>query len=531
MTTQHSQTLSQIVNFGFLLALIALFPVNLSAQTVVSRTRLGGYAEDIAYVSSGTLKDQVVMTDGYDLYAVSLAKKGVLTRICKIENPEIDDFARGFTFVESEGLFVMNNDPHPNKLYFFDQTCAVRGTRTIQYLNSSYRPEHLEGMAYIPASSPLFPDHLIMVAWDDLNNLVFRLIIIRRDGVQVAEISRPDWPTQFTAGVGDVTFLAPNRLLVSIFHNQSLWTMDFNGTILSGPVLTDGIGMGEGVVQINDGRVVASSYPQNLLLFDKNLNRQPQNDRSDMIGLNLNFPSGVAWDSDMNRLLVIHDTIFSPGPLGIAGVATTLASATPVIDLTAFPFTRQTVYLPQEDIVAILRFAPPTQCAILLFNLDGTLNNEISLSAASLGENFGIPVGLTYLPGSDEFVVSFNGIQANAAIERQKLRVFSRAGSLVRTLDLSATGTGGIAGIEYFEDPKGGGGRLLILSSTGRVFITDLSGSSRKADGALFGEFNSRVKLGLITRNDLAAITSGPLAGAFATVDRDGGEIVIFRLD
>jgi hypothetical protein len=35
----------------------------------------------------------------------------------------------------------------------------------------------------------------------------------------------------------------------------------------------------------------------------------------------------------------------------------------------------------------------------------------------------------------------------------------------------------------------------------------------------------------LITRNDIAAITSGPLAGAFAVVDSNGGEIVIFRLD
>ena len=108
------------------------------------------------------------MTNGYELYATSFAKKATLTRICSIEHPEIDQFVNGFTFVESEGLFVMNNAPHPNKLYFFDQTCASKGTRTIQYLNSSYRPGHLEGMAYIPASSPAFPDHLMMVAWDDL---------------------------------------------------------------------------------------------------------------------------------------------------------------------------------------------------------------------------------------------------------------------------------------------------------------------------------------------------------------------------
>lgn len=63
------------------------------------------------------------------------------------------------------------------------------------------------------------------------------------------------------------------------------------------------------------------------------------------------------------------------------------------------------------------------------------------------------------------------------------------------------------------------------------MFITDLDGNSRNADGLLFGEFNLRVKLDLITRNFIAAITSGPLEGAFGVTNGSGGEIVIFRLD
>ena len=523
----HSQTFTCV----FLFTLITFMAADITAQTVVNRARVGGYAEDITYVTSGALKDQAVMTNGYELYATSLAKKGVLTRVCKTDSPEMDQFVTGFAFVESEGLFVMNNDPHPNKLYFFDQACSFKGTRTIQYLNSSYRPAHIEGMTYIPASSPIFPDHLILVAWDDLNNLVFRLIIMRRDGVQVAEITRSDWPEQFSFGLGDVTFLAPNRLLVSIYHTDSLWTMDFNGNILSGPLPTGGAsGMGEGVVQLSDGRVVASNYPQSLLLFDKNLSRQPQNDRNDTIGLGLNLPNGIAWDSDANRLLVVHDTSFTPGPRGITGVTTTLGSKTPVIDLSAFPNTRQAIYLQQEDLVATLRFSGADR-GILLFNLNGTLNNEIGLGPASLGQNLGIPVALAYLPGSDEFAVAFNGIPPAAGLERQKLRIFSRAGALVRTIDLNATGTASIAAVEYFDDPNGGGGRLMILSAFGRVFITDLNGNSRDANGVPFGEFNSRVKFGLLTRNDIAAITSGPLAGTFAITDSSGGEVVIFRLD
>jgi hypothetical protein len=69
------------------------------------------------------------------------------------------------------------------------------------------------------------------------------------------------------------------------------------------------------------------------------------------------------------------------------------------------------------------------------------------------------------------------------------------------------------------------------MLSGGRVFVTDLTGNSRNGDGSLLREFNSRVKFGLITRSDIAAITSGPLAGAFAIADGSGGEVVIFRLN
>ena len=526
------------IEFKSLLTLMLLFlplllPSTATAQTVVSRARIGGYAEDIAQVTSGALKDQLVMLDGYELHSVNLSKKSGLTRICRFDHPEFDQFPTGMAFIESENLFVVNNDPHPNKLYFFDQSCTFKGTRTIQYLNSNYRPAHMEGLAYIPSSSSVFPDHLIMVVWDDLNLSQMRLEVTRRDGVVVAEITRPDWPTAFfEGGLGDVTFLAPNRLLVSVYHPDSLWIMDFSGNIISGPLPTGAEGTGEGVIQLSDGRLVASNYPQSLLLFDKNLVRQPQNDRHDIIGLNLNVPNGIAWDSDANRFLVTHDTLSAAPTPGVAGVSTTLDSATSVINFAGLETVRQTVYLPQENLVAVLRFGAQPDRAILLYNLDGTLNSQMSLSPTSLGQNFGQPLSLTYLPVTDEFAVGFNGVPGpDQVFERRRVRVISRTGTLVRTIDFSSTGTTNVSGIEYFEDSQGGGGRFLVLGGIGRVFITDLDGNSRNANGFLFGEFNLRVKLGLITRNDIAAITSGPLAGAFAITDSSGGEIVIFRLD
>lgn len=517
-----------------LLTLITTFSaVDGSAQTIANRARIGGYAEDITFVSSGSLKDQLVMTNGYELHSVDMTKKGSLTRVCKVDHPEMDQFANGVTFVPSEGLFAMNNGPHPDKLFFFDQACGFKGTRPIQYLDSNYRPGHIEGLAYIPADAPVFPDHLIMVVWDDLGAADARLEIMRRDGVVVSEIHRPDWPAQLLSegGLGDVMYLGPNRLLLSAYHAENLWIIDFSGNIVSGPLITNADGMGEGIVRLDDGRVVATNYPQSLLVFDKNLNREPQDDRHDVIGVNLNVPVGIAWDSDANRLLVTHDTNLNLNG-GVSGLSTALTSGvTPIVNLTPFAFTRQTVYLPQEDLIAVLRFGLATDRAILLFNSNGTLNSQISLSPTNLGQNFGQPLALAYLPGTDEFIVGFTGTPATQVSERLRLRVISRTGTLVRTIDLTGTGTAGINGLEYFEDPQGGGGRLMLIAGFGRMIVTDLDGNSRRPDGILFGEFNVRVKLGLITRNDVAAITSGPLAGAFAIVDNSGGEVVIFRLN
>jgi hypothetical protein len=507
------------------------------AQTVVSRSKVGGYAEDVTFVSSGPLKGRLVMLNGYELYTVDVAKKekdkAPLSRLCEVKIPEFDQFPNGFAYVESEGLFFMNQSTDPTKLYLFDRACAFKGTRPIQYLNGAYRPGHMEGMAHIPPNSPAFPDHLVMAVWDDLAGGAARLEVVRRDGVVVSEIFRADWPEDLTGGgLGDVVFLAPDRLLVSTFTN-SFWTMDFSGHILSGPLTfpPETFSVGEGLIQVGDGRFVATSFPQSLIFFDKNLNRLPESDRHDVLGLNLNIPGGVAWDSDTNRLLISHDNPSSNTTPGIDSVPTTLDGATPFVNLSGFQPARQLAYLPDEHLTAIVRQNPQNARAILLFNSDGTLNSQISLSPASLGQNLGQPLTIAYIPASHEFVVGFNGGPFDPAAERRRLRVFSRAGALVRTIDLTSTGTGGVAGFDYFDDPDGGGGRFLILGSAGRAFVTDLNGNSRNSQGFLFREFNTRVKFGLITRGDVTAITTGPLAGAFAVVDGSGGEVVIFRLN
>jgi hypothetical protein len=512
-----------------------ILAVPANSQTVLNSSRVGGYAEDITFVSSGALKDKIVIVDGLDVFAVENKKRptGTMTKIFDVKVPEIDVFPNGIAYVASEDLFVLNQNVHTNKLYFFDQTGAYKGRRDIQYLNPGYLPGHLEGLAYIPASSPFFPDHLVMVVLDDLAGGPQRLEIMRRDGVVEAELYRPDWPASFIAdaGIAGVSFFAPNRLLVTTYDNK-IWTLDFTGNIVSGPVTLAGSFGFEGVVQLGDSSIAVVDFPQKLLFLDSSLNRLPGQDRNDLIGLNLNLLSGIAWNSDTNQLLIKHDDSAPISATGaITAVPTALDSATQVVSLSPDIGRRRLAYLSDDHLIATLQFNPANDRAILLYNNDGTFNSQVSLSPASLGFNPGAPIAFTYIPTTHEFVVNFNGLNGdpNQPLERRSLRVLSRAGTLVRNIDLTGTGTAGVGGLDFFN--SGGGDRFIILGSAGRVFVTNLNGDSRNSNGVLFGEFNSRVKLGLLNRNDITAITTGPLAGAFAVIDGQDGEVVIFRLD
>src|SRR5258706_2640288 len=324
------------------LAAVLFTAMEAQSQTVVSHTRIGGYSEDIAFVTSGPLKDNIVLIDGYEVFAVKNAKRpqGGMVKLFDVKIPEIDIRPNGIAYVESEDLFVINDVSHPTKLFTLNQQGKFKGTRPIQYLDSGYVPQHMEGMAYIPASSPIFPDHIIVTVLDTLSG-PSRIEVLQRNGVVVAEIlpdwlppppSDPDNPIYDTSFIGDVAFLAPNKLLVT-FYTNAIWTIDFNGTVLAGPQEVTGANGFEGIVQMNDTRIAAVTFPQGLIFFDKNLNRVTESDRNDLIGLNLNTPRGVAWNSDTGQLLITHGSAPESLSTGIATAPISLNTTSQVVDL------------------------------------------------------------------------------------------------------------------------------------------------------------------------------------------------------
>lgn len=512
----------QHFTLALLLALVAAPSMTSTAhaQTVLSRTRIGGYSEDITYVTSGPLKDQLVFLDGYELYAVPDAKKkkstDPLVRICDLRGIGIGVFPNGLTYVESEGLITINDSTQPTKQFLIDAQGKLISVRTIHYLNG-YVPAHLEGLAYIPGSSTSFPDHLIQATWDTIGGGPSRLEVIRRDGQVVAEIM-PNWPAAYQLeAIGDVAFLAPNRLLVT-FYDESVWTIDFSGNIIAGPHYFPGTNGFEGIVQLQDSRIIGVGYPQSFLYFDSSLNRQPDSDRHDIFGLNLNIPTGIAWNTDTNQHLILHDVSALPNGGAISAVPSSLNSATQVVNIAAqgFTFPRRATYLPAEHLIAVAH--PNDPRAILLFKNDGTLDSQINLSSLGLGA----PQSLDFIPSTNQFAVRFNR-PADPA-EARRLRILSRTGTLERTIDLTCTGTQVVGGFAFFNPSHPSGGQFMVIGSAGRIIITDFNGN-------LLSEFNAFVKLGLLTQGDISAITTGPQAGAFAIVDSSSGELVIFTLD
>src|SRR5207237_4107889 len=117
---------------------------------------------------------------------------------------------------------------------------------------------------------------------DDFPFVLGRIQVIRRDGQVAAEIQIPD--DIALNGVFGVAGLAAGRLLVTDGGN-SIWTLDFDGNVVGGPVSTVLL-VAEGIVQLPDGRVVTGEGTH-LRFYDATLSRLPQDDQDASTRLSL----------------------------------------------------------------------------------------------------------------------------------------------------------------------------------------------------------------------------------------------------
>ena len=503
------------------------------AQTVVSRARLGNNIEDITFISTGRLANNIAMMNGYELFVAPLNPPGSQTKLLDVRSTPIANGPRGIAYIESQQLIAF----HPvdsGTLYLVNQDGVFLGTRPMVFPGAA--PNYLEGMDYLPLSSPLYPDHLIVVANTFTDpDLVPRIEVARLDGTVEAEIvpqpfgPQPDGSFLFDPSYGmlGLAYKSPNRLLVTLNDGtDSIWVLDFNGNVVgSGPVYTDaGNTSFEGITRASGGSrfVVSNYFTGKLLFFDSNMNRLPAEDRTYSVGIGVSEPVGTAWNTDTNNHLVVTGAV---SPIQLSAIPASLDSATTVsLEPRPGQVATRLTYLPGEHLVATYarqRLVPggPIHTFIRFFiPATGAFDSEVDITDALTG---GTASGIAFVPTMNQLAVGVTGGATPNA-----LGILTRTGALVRTIDLSATGLSRPSAVAHFS-PSPGTDRFLILGIAGSasaVVVTDFDGN------VLPGGFDTRAGLNLPRPFDLSMISTGPFAGGFGVGDVDNSELVVFRL-
>jgi len=486
------------------------------AQSVLFRKRLGNNTEDIAAIHSGPLAGKIAIVDGTDVLALSNRDDEAE----EAEHPQtlfsvlglgVLSGPRGMAYVETQQQFVFDDPTQINTLFLSDIHGVAQGTISVTRMGG-FTPDHVEGLKWLPLTAANFPNHLLEVAvkFGDTSTQS-RLEVIDTSGQVVAEIF-PHIPfadpSTFITGLA---FQSPDRLLVGGL-DSTLWQIDFAGNVLAGPVSFPGVEDLEGIAQLNSNRIAVASYDAGKIMFlDGNLSPLAGQNRNYLIGFGLTSPLGVTWDTDTTSHLVNFPGSLAPSNAAqIISMPPLAGSETRVVDLTRVGGPTALTYLPDEHRIAVSRIGCVPNCTVLLYDNGGNLVDQIPAG-------FNIRA-LSYIPTTRQFAARRPGAP-------KTLLFIDRAGVLVNSIDLSASGIDGINGIAFFNPSDPSGGELLISSTrlTHQMFVFDLN-------GAVHAQFDYRTSLGVLDARDLAAITIGGRTVAFSSVDPERSEIVVFRL-
>ena len=517
-----------------LLALCAsLFASNASAQTVLKRERLGNNAADIEFIRSGRYAKRIAILDGYDVIGIKSKDHDhgqdndnddqgnndddrEVKKLFDVKRLPIFIRPEGIAYVDSERLFVFNDVLQPDQLIFSDEHGNPAGRRTL-VLPAGLNLIHVEALAYIQPGSPFFPDHIMELVFDE--NFVGHVLIIQRDGQVVSDIV----PDQGPEGICGMSFAGPDRILIGTCTN-SFFAADLAGHAVSAPVILDSESSCEGLAQLSNGRIAASPYDSGKVFFyDSDLDRLPEDDQSYKIGIGLTRAAFPTWNPDTKELMFMYRN--AVGLPTIEGVSESLQSKRQIMDLAApnistpafDPFSVGSIsYLPDEQRIAVSSSRNPR--GIFLFNNNSVFQEFINFTPP--GSPVRSPVGIYYLSGIQQFAVGLRG-----AANHNLIHIVSRTGAPIRALDLNPFGIIE-ANIAYFEPTHSTGGKLLVMDSANDALILDLNGT-------LLRRFPYRQALDLPfgVAGGVTAITTGKYAGAFAAVNVNNSEVVIFKLD
>ena len=456
----------------FLVLASSAFP-----QTVVQRARLGHIVEDL-----DTFEKRLVAIDGRDVYVAD--SKGAFEKLFSLP-----DHCTGIVYVPTEKTYLLVAPAQLNAFYVFDEKGAALGTRPITYL-PGFTPVHIEAATYLDKTSP-YPDHIAFLAYSTFAQA--HVTVAKRDGTVVYQFALPPLFLDSTFGLS----AAGGNHLYVFGGSNDIYTIDFSGNVVSGPVkVHDGFGF-EGITVAGDRVYVRDYFSGKFAAFDTNLQRTPADDLRHDFGLGLGQFLGLTWNSDEHRYITLNQNRDYPlGPVAWDMVSP-LDEARPRFYPLAHGYQRARglSWMPDEQKIATCH--PQPQRRILIYSPLGELLEQIDVTP------IGRPNHIAWIPSAQEFYVRTFEFPT-------RIRVLSRAGSFLRDIELG-TNVG-----PFTRD----GNQLLIFMS-GLLHRTDLAGNIL----ASYDYSSLNVIPAAIT-----SITSGPQAGMYAVASATGTEVVVFSL-
>ena len=465
---------------------------------VIARARLGNNTEDLTFIDRGRLANHVVAIDGGEVLAIPGAgRSGEVQSLFHTAGLGLGAAPRGVGFLSAERHLVLNDTTQRDRLFITDLDGALIEELAIDYAGG-FVPDHVEGIAVLPASAAVSPGAIVMVGWRFSAPLEVRLLVIDRDGEVLDSIAVD--PSIAGGGITAVAY-AGDRFLVSPVNDQ-IHALDLDGSVAGDPIALDELESIEGLATVRGGLVAAGYGRGQLIGLDRRLERRPRGDRSYVIGHGFSRVGSIAWDDDSASFRVGAQII---DPSRIAALSADLETVEIVATFAeSGGLLGDVAPLPGEERLAVAHAFPN---AVMFVDSAGDVVEELDLGPRA-------PRRVVYVPATDELAMTFIG-DSPALIH-----FFTRAGVPTRSIDLATAGVPRIAGFDI--DDTGATPRLLVADGGGLVHETDLDGTllaTRDYSGSLGASFPFS--------DDLAVIRTGPHAGAVAFVCSDTNEVVI----
>lgn len=547
--------------------------------TIIRNAVLGGYAEDITYISGGRFKGFVAMKVGDEVLGARLTGNSPeLVKLFSLTAAGYLPFRpTGLVYWPDRDRFVVNNHAGVRSgwteyMYVFDSHGRLERWPVVR--EEPLGPTYSEGLAYIPIDSPGWAaewrGRFLMLVPNGTNP---RIEVMRAaDGSFTVEQRIPLPPIE---SWGDVAPVPSGELLLTRYGDCNIyrWNPASPAVFTPEPVTPCDMS-GEGIIVLPDSSVVVSSDPPGLRLttFPSTPAGGPWNGvatRAMGIGLDLPFPNDLAWDSTRQRFLIRYATNarYYPWPDALASFPLSLSEWTPVRVLSDLPeapdrrFFGMT-YNPELDAAVVGRqgraaedFPPGSPPSWALTRTPALLN--IPLASAELPattielagalKDLAVSVPAVYNPNSwnnGPIVVSFLSDEGRYAVRvnggGRTIYVLNPDLTVDREITLSVTcpdPTMTFGFNQFASTPVAvAGARFVALGSCGRP-----PGSSPAdygppilafADADGNGLFQVEVfrDLGLMGSSHVTFVTSGPHAGAVAVYGREFERFVVFRV-